>query len=75
MVNFCGIVGCGNRADRDKGKSFYRIPGIINQQGPEAEQRSKHRREKWLALISREDLKEEKLPYVRVCNDHFAGGK
>ena len=29
MVNFCAIVGCANRAGRDKDKSFYRLPAIF----------------------------------------------
>ena len=75
MVNFCGIVGCGNRANREKDRSFHRIPGIVKHQGPETEERLRHRREKWLVLINREDLTEEKLPLVRVCIDHFKSGK
>ena len=33
MVNFCAVIGCGNRWNRDKGKSFYRLPSIITSQG------------------------------------------
>ena len=29
MVNFCAVVGCGKRSDRDKGISFYRLPAVI----------------------------------------------
>ena len=45
MVNICGIVGCGNRANREKDRSFHRIPGIVKHKGPETEERSRHRRE------------------------------
>ena len=33
MVNFCAVVGCGMRSDRDKGVSFYRLPAEITHQG------------------------------------------
>ena len=75
VVNFCRIVSCENRANRAKDRSFHRIPGIVKHQGPETEEKSKPRREKWLALTNREDLTEEKLPFVRVCSDHFKSGK
>ena len=26
MVNFCAVVGCSNRSDREKEISFYRLP-------------------------------------------------
>ena len=33
MVNFCAIVGCGKRSDRDKETSFYQLPAVITHQG------------------------------------------
>ena len=56
MVNFCAIVGCVNRAGRDKDKSFYRLPAIIKNQGAQMEQLSKRRLRNWLAGIRRKDL-------------------
>ena len=75
MVNFCAIVGCANRAGRDKDKSFYRLPAIIKNQGAQMEQLSERRLWNWLAAIRRKDLKAESYPYIRVCSDHFTSGK
>ena len=33
MVNFCAVIGCGNRWNRDKWKSLYCLPAIITGQG------------------------------------------
>lgn len=74
MVNFCAIYGCGNRGDRDRTKSFYRLPAVITRQCKKTEELSSSRRTKWLALIKR-DIKPSNLPYVRVCSDHFITGK
>ena len=38
MVNFCAIIGCGNRSDRDKEVSFYRLPAHITHQGKGTEE-------------------------------------
>ena len=75
MVNFCAIVGCANRAGRDKNKSFYRLLAIIKGQGAQTEQLSERRLRNWLAAICRRDLKAESYPYIRVCSDHFTSGK
>ena len=72
MVNFCAIVGCANRAGRDKDKSFYHLPAIIKNQGAQTEQLSERRLRNWLAAIN---LKAESYPYIRVCSDHFTSGK
>lgn len=68
------MVRCGNRGDRDKGKSFYRLPAIISHQGEKTLELSKRRQKEWLAKIWRADLKQEKYKYVRVCSDHFISG-
>jgi len=75
MANFCAIVGCSNRADRDKTKSFYRLPSIISHQGEKTYELSKERRAVWLARIKREDLQPENYPCTCVCSDHFVCGK
>ena len=74
MVNFCAIVGCANRGDRDKGKSFYRLPAVIHNQGAATEELSKKRRDLWLSRISRSDISKSTLPCIRVCSDHFITG-
>ena len=75
MVIFCAIVGCANRAGRDKDKNFYRLPAIVKNQGAQTEQLSERRLRNWLAVIRRKDLKAESYPYIRVCSDHFTSGK
>ncbi|CAI9720210.1 XP_029633843.1uncharacterized protein LOC115209549 isoform X1 [Octopus vulgaris] len=75
MVNFCAVNGCSSRADRDRANSFYRLPAIITNQGEETRERSRKRREQWIANINRPDLKETSYAYVRVCSDHFISGK
>ncbi len=74
MVNFCAIVGCGNRGNRDAAKSFYRLPAVILVQGDATFNLSKRRREKWISRIARVDLKESNYNYTRVCSDHFTSG-
>lgn len=75
MVNFCAVVGCANRADRNKDKSFYRLPAIITHQGEKTKELSESRRRGWLAAIRRQDIKPGNYPHIRVCSDHFISGK
>ena len=75
MMNFCAVVGCGNRSNREKEKSFYRLPAVITAQGKETEQLSDKRRQSWLAAIRRKDIKVSSYAYIRVCSDHFVCGK
>ena len=72
MVNFCAIVGCGKRSNRDKGTSFFRIPTEISHQGKRTHELTKKRRLLWLARIHRADLKP--ASYTRVCSNHFVTG-
>lgn len=75
MPNFCGIINCANRGDRDR-KSFYRLPFVLTGRYSKALKRlSKERREKWLRVIKRADLTEEKMYWLRICEDHFVKGK
>ena len=62
---------------KEKNKSFYRLPKIIEHQGEDALKLPEERRTKWLSRISREDLKHgpQKLKQIRVCLDHFVSGK
>ena len=52
----CAIVGCGNQSNRDKGKSFFRLPSVISHQGSQTQELSKRRQDAWLAKIKRDDL-------------------
>ena len=75
MVNFCAVLRCGNRGDRDKDKSFYRLPSIVTHQGSQTKELCEKRRTSWLAAINRQDIKPANFPYTRVCSDHFISGK
>ena len=73
MVNFCAIIGYGNRSDRDKEVSFYRLPAPITHQGKKTEELSEKRRALWISRIHRANF----MPsgHTRVCSRHFVGGK
>ncbi len=70
----CAMVGCGNRSQRDKEKSYYRLPSVISTQGSKTFDLSKKRQAEWLAKIKREDIKKDQYGNVRVCSDHFISG-
>ena len=70
----CAIVGYGNRSNRDKGKSFFRLPSVISHQGPQTQELSKRRQDAWLAKIKRDDLLPDQYQNTRVCSDHFVCG-
>ena len=73
MVNFCSVVGCSKRSNRDKDVSFYRIPAEISHQGERTQELSKKRRDLWISRIGRADFQPN--PHSRVCSRHFIGGK
>ena len=56
MVNCCSVFGCFNRSDREKDRSFYRLPKIITHFDKQTKERSTERRSKWLSNIRRADL-------------------
>ena len=43
MVNFWAIVGCSNRGDREKDKSYYRLPAVIHIRGAATEEKQNER--------------------------------
>ena len=73
MVNFCAIIGCGNRSDRDKEVSFYRVPAHITHQGKGTEELSQKRRALWISRIHRARFTPSS--HTRICSRHFLGGK
>ncbi|KAK3590061.1 hypothetical protein CHS0354_041093 [Potamilus streckersoni] len=73
----CYVVGCTNRRfnDSNKGrKSFYRIPSVMKNHGPQTLELSARRRETWFARLRR-DFKSLNVDNVRVCSDHFVSGR
>ena len=53
---FREVFNCSNRADREKNKSNYRFPSIVQNNGKEGLTLSKVRRKKSLAKVFRKDL-------------------
>lgn len=74
MPNFCAVVGCGSRGDRDS-NSFFRIPAFPTRGTPEFMKLKTERREKWILALKRTDLTETKLKYATICDKHFITGK
>jgi len=75
MVNFCAIFNCTNRADREKEKSLFRVPKIIEHRSQEDKDLPTRRRNAWIAAIKRKDATEEKInSQFGVCSDHFVAG-
>ena len=84
----CLFVDCGFKRGKKKSQkqqqwetekgqnaSFFRVPAIVKHQGKEMEDLTTERRRKWISVISRDDLSEEKLSSDRVCSRHFVCGK
>nr|XP_047146385.1 uncharacterized protein LOC124819165 [Hydra vulgaris] len=74
MVNFCAVFGCSNRSNREKGKSFFRLPKVVCNQGDDGKILSKERREKWINAINRVGNYPDVF-HTRICSDHFISGK
>ena len=80
MVQFCCVVGCANRSNRDN-KQFFRLPNVPKKCDKLSIKADiiMNRRKQWLMNINREDLKNGDAAYspgyIRVCSDHFISGK
>lgn len=74
MPNFCAVVGCHSRGDRDKNK-FFRIPTIPKRGHPEIIACKTVRRSKYIEALRRTDLTETKLKYASICDRHFISGR
>lgn len=74
MVNYCRVLGCNNRPDRDRHLQFYRLPKVIRNQGEQCRRLSEERRRLWIAKLN-QDLKGKNLDNIRICSAHFVSGK
>ena len=74
MVNFCAVLGCSNRSNREKDKGYFRVPAIVSRSKPKKQALSVERRATWLARIRREDLVGDATELYRVCGDYFISG-
>ena len=61
MPNFCAVLNCSNRPDREKDKSNNSFPSIVKNNSKKGLKHLKVRREKWLAQIFRKVLTERML--------------
>lgn len=73
MPNFCAVVGCGKRGNRDSNK-FFRIPCIPKRGSRFYIELKTTRRLKWILALRRADLTEKKLKYAVICDRHFISG-
>ena len=56
LVNFCAVYGCSNRSNREKDRSYFRLPAIITRPNDEKQALTTESRVTWLARIRRDDL-------------------
>ena len=42
MVNVCAVYGCSNRSNREKDRSYFRLPAIITRPNDERPKESKY---------------------------------
>ncbi|KAH3890144.1 hypothetical protein DPMN_014216 [Dreissena polymorpha] len=73
MVLKCGVYGCSNKADREEGLQYFRLPAIITNQGSLAEKLSTERRHQWLVKLN-QNFADKNLGNLRICSEHFVTG-
>ncbi|XP_067126808.1 uncharacterized protein [Centruroides vittatus] len=72
----CCVIGCNASSLKNKGTSFFKIPGIICHQGSQTEELSRRRQTAWLSRINRKNFNTDKVNInTRVCQKHFISGK
>lgn len=69
MPIVCAVIGCTNR------HATIRIPKVVTNQGPEAQDLSERRRREWIRQIGREDITFTSATYQRICKIHFVTGE
>ena len=74
MVNYCNVVGCTNRSDRERDRHYYRLPKVITNQGKACQELCETRRRLWLAALG-QDFSKKNLSNIRICSDHFIDSK
>ena len=76
MVKFCAVYGCSNRSNREKDRSYFRLPAIITRPNDEKQALSMERRATQLDRIRRDDHPLNLISdFERVCIDHFISAK
>lgn len=70
---FCVVYGCSNRSNREKDKSFFRVPKIVVHRGEKYKKLTECRRKKWILNLRLRSGGAESAN-ARVCSDHFLKG-
>lgn len=65
----CAVYGCSNRSNREKHKSYYRVPKEVVYKGEKFRKLTEKRRQTWL------DNLRLKSCGARECSDHIVKGK
>ncbi|XP_063056368.1 uncharacterized protein LOC134450456 [Engraulis encrasicolus] len=73
MPQFCAVLGCSSRSNREKGKGYYRLPKVITHKGEKWKKLTEQRRKKWIANLRLQTRRAESAN-TRVCGDHFVNG-
>ena len=71
IVNFCAVVRCGSRSNREKGTRFFCLPSVIMHQGEKTHNLSANWRDLWLIRIHREGRWE--VSYTHVVLNTITG--
>ncbi|KAJ8392011.1 hypothetical protein AAFF_G00083210 [Aldrovandia affinis] len=74
MPYACVVYGCSNRSNRERNRSFYRVPKVILHKGEKCKETTKKRREIWLANLCLSSGAADSK-HARVCSDHFVKGR
>ena len=74
-VNFCAVLVCSYRSNKEKEKGYCRIPAIVSRWKPKKQALSVERRATWLARLRRENVAADATAFHRVCGDHFISGR
>lgn len=73
MPMCCVVYGCANRSNREKNKSYYRVPKVVAHKGENVKKLTEKRRKMWLESL-RLRRRAAESANARVCSDHFFTG-
>ena len=66
IVRFSAVHGCINRSINETDKRFFIIPAIIIHSNQKDKRAEKGRRDKWLLVIKKQDLTEDKIRHAQL---------
>ena len=74
MGRVCCVNGCTKSKKRHPNLLFYKIPTVIEHQGPKTKELSTLRRDEWLKALIIFNIGKN-VERLRVCSSHFVSGK